>query len=180
MSRWRNGFIIKHPQRKKGSKGITLVELLVATAVFGLLGAVTMPIVFQFIEGSARSSASATASNNMNSAAFWICRDGQMAYETDPVLVDGEAPVDIPGDWHYMTFAWTDLYEDAFEQHYSRFSLSDGDLIRDYDGSISTVAQGISNLSFSISDRTITVGITYSEGEISETKTYEIYMRPVE
>ena len=156
------------------------MELLAATAIAALIIAVTLALLLQFVVGPERGSASATAFTNINSAAHWICRDGQMAYETNPVLVDEAAPINIPGDEDDMTFAWIDLYEDAFAEHYSRFSISDGDLIRDYDGSISTVARGISNLGFSISDRTITVGITYSEGETSETKTYEIHMRPVE
>lgn len=171
--------LLRSDKEKAASKGMTLVELMVATAIVGLIVAVTLALLLQFVVGPGRSSASATALNNINSAAYWISRDGQMAQITDPVLVDGAAPVNIPGDEDDMTLIWIDRYESANIEHSSRYFISDGELMRDYDGSTSTVARGISNLGFSISGRTITVNITYSETETSETKIYEIHMRPV-
>jgi hypothetical protein len=96
-----------------------------------------------------------------------------MAQTTD--LVDGATPVD------HMSLTWTDWYDWAEETHSSSYYVSDGQLQRDYDGTVTTLARFISGVEFSLSGRLLTVKITSSpQGDYgpSEERVYQVYLRP--
>ena len=84
----------------RNQKGFTLVGLIMAIGVTGLIsGGVTMTM-FQMFDHSARSSARMTAIKQLESASLYINRDSQMAQTV--------APADPDPDGFPLTLTWID------------------------------------------------------------------------
>jgi len=143
----------------KNQKGITLVEILIATAISGLIFSVLGAAIYQFVGVTESGSNEMTALNEVQNAAHWVNIDGQMASMASG---SSELALTMPDD-STITYA-----------------LSGTELRRTSTGSQITVARNINSISFSVDERVITMIITSSpEGRwgISEERTFKVYLR---
>ena len=163
-------------------KGFTLVELLVGTAVGGMLLSTLVAAIFQTFNVTADTRTRITAIGNINNATHQLSKDVRMAASTN--LVDEADPVSN------LVLDWSSWYDDSGQlssegqDHNCEYALSGEELQRSYDsGDPATVARHISAIEFSLEGQIIIVSITSSpEGkpETAEQKTYRLYLRPKE
>jgi len=172
--------------------GFTLVELLVATAVSGLLLALAVTITFQTTSVTMSSSADITASEDIKLAVRPFIRDLRMAQSSN--LVDGADPID------QLILDWTSWYDESGElsavEYHCEYVLLESEgkierkLWKHYDSkhpgdptSVSTHGKYISDIEFSRVGQLVTVTISSSpedREETEETMSYQISMRVME
>jgi prepilin-type N-terminal cleavage/methylation domain-containing protein len=137
-------------------RGFTLVEVLGAMVVSGLLLTGIVLSVFQVSLGNARTRDQVITLADASFAVLWMKKDLQMAQTTD--LVDGAPPVSS------VTLNWTDFTTsfDSVEPqaHSSVYTLSGTELVRTYDGVPTVVGRNITSIGFSLSGNAIRVSIT--------------------
>ncbi len=154
-----------------GQKGITLVEVLVATAITGLIAGALGTAIHQFITTSERGNQELRALNDVRNAGHWLTLDGRRAEATN--LADGAPPAAT------MTLSWTS----AGQVHTSTYSLSGNELKRDLNGTVTTVARYVSTAGFSLAGQLFTATLTSTpEGRfaVSEQATYKVWLRPTD
>ena len=165
-------------------KGYSLVEFLVGVAVAGVTLGVLVNVVVRVSQGFDTSNSQITVYRQIENAAAFIGGDVNMAKYTD--LTEGSS-VTVSSSVG-VGFDWTDYYQDANFGHRAYYYVSGSDLVRDYDGVVTTIGKSISNATFSRgttaagTDRLITATFTSSatEGPVqkSETKTFQFRLRP--
>lgn len=159
-------------------KGFTLVELLVALAVGGLVMMSAVALIYQVIWGTGRTNSQVVALTDVHYAALRLKKDLQMAQSADFDLPDGSA----------VTLSWTDYTSfDPTENkdHTSSYELLDGELRRIYDyekpsETTSIVGRNITSVNFTQDGRVINVVITATAGDMlprSETLEFSVYLR---
>jgi len=144
----------------KGQKGMTMVELLVAIAVTGIIVVFLGTAIYQIITVSEYGNDRLTAMHELQNSAHWFKLDGQKAVTAS---VNGEL---------LLTLSETTSIT---------YSLSGTELRRTSGGSQMTLAQNITIADFSIDNRVITMSLTSSpEGRdnVSENGTYKVFLRP--
>ncbi|OGO42984.1 MAG: hypothetical protein A2137_03270 [Chloroflexi bacterium RBG_16_58_8] len=144
----------------KGERGFTLVEMLVATAITGLVFSVLGAAVHQVVTVPEYGNDRVTALHELQNAAYWVNLDGQMAKSAT-----GGAT---------LVLTLTDNSTISY-------TLAGTDLIRSAGTSNRTLAQNIAGVSFSVQGRYITMDISASPAsrwDVSENKTYQVYLRP--
>ncbi len=134
-----------------GQSGFTLVELLAGLAVVAVMGSGAATLFFHETWSTATAKNAVATSLHMETVAGRIRKDAAMAASSD--LIDGAAPVS------QLTLRWTEWYELSGALHESTYWLSGTDLKRDYDGTVTTVAQNISSIAFSRSGDVVTLAI---------------------
>ena len=147
---------------KKGQKGFTLPELLITVAITGLIVSFLGMAIYQIITVTEYSNDRMIAMHELQNTAHWFSHDGQMASTASG---GSELVLTLPDD-SSITYAVVD----------TELSRTAGD-------SQMTLARSISDLSFSIENRIITMNITSSpEGRqnVSEQRTYKVCLRPTE
>ena len=159
-------------------KGFTLLEVLVTLVVgtvilFGVVGA-----IFMVMRGVPEIRKETAVLADIERAAHWLNRDVAMGRDID--LVDAAPPV------VQMTITWIDYtkaaeLEEAVSHSVSyTWSPGTGELERNYDGLITIVGNYLTNVGFSLNDRSVTVTLTSSVDEESGatvTRAYKILMR---
>ena len=146
----------------KGQKGFTLPELLITVAITGLIVTFLGTAIYQIITVTEYGSDKTIAMHELQNVAHWVSRDGQMA---STATGGNELVLTLPDDSSII------------------YAVVDAELLRTADDSQMTLARNISDLSFSIEDRIITMTVTSSpEGRpnISEQRTYKVCLRPAE
>ncbi len=146
----------------KSERGFTLVELIMATAVAGLIVGVLVGVIYQIITVSEYGNNKLVAMHELQSVAHWVGLDGQSA---SAVSGGSELTLTLPDD-SLITYA-----------------VVGTDLRRTAGGSEVTLARNISDISFSIEDRIITMTITsFFAGtrDVNEQGIYKVYLRPTE
>ena len=152
----------------KNQRGVTLVELIIAVAITGIItGGITMTI-FQVFGGNERTSNHMTAIRQVQNAGYWISHDTQMAQEVN----------DNPTAPEVLILTWTEWDNTA---HQVTYTLQGTELWRDDSGQQLRVAQYIESISCQFAGGKLTLTVTATVGgwkPASETRVYEIIPRP--
>lgn len=147
---------------KSDERGLTIVELIMATAIAGLIVSFLGTSIHQMFTVTEYGNDRLTAMHELQNAAHWFYFDGQRAVTTD---------------------ANSELVLTISEESSITYSLVGTELRRTADGDQMTLARHITSADFSIEDRVITMHLISSpEGRdsVSENGTYKVYLRPEE
>lgn len=163
---------------KDSQKGVTLVELLIAIAITGIIGGAIATFAFQIYDGNTRSTNHMTVIKQLENAIHWLSRDIQMSQTVQP-----DASLGFP---LYLT--WTEWNNTV---HNVTYSLVGSELQRSASidsgqPAITIVAQyvdtdsAMTNCQFDNGVFTfkLTAVIDTSSRQISETRVGEIVPRP--
>jgi prepilin-type N-terminal cleavage/methylation domain-containing protein len=141
-------------------KGMTLVEMVVATAVTGIIVVFLGTSIYQILTISGYGNNRLIAAHELENAAYWLKFDGQQA-----VAASGSSGLSLTlSDNSTVTY-----------------SLNGTELRRTAGGNIMTLARNIASLNFSVSSRVITMSLTSSpsgQTDVSANGTYQVYLRP--
>jgi len=160
---------------KTNQKAFTLLEILLALAIGGILIAVLVPFIYSLLTGPPVIRSNLSALHEIGRAIRSISQDGMMA-ET----------VEASGG---LTLEWVKRTENIEEPHRTEYYLSGTELIRRHyvdESDIpesTTIARYISRFefSYSYSDQVITLLIEATlpaSREQTEQRTYQIHPRP--
>jgi len=170
------GLRVTLPNKCSSQKGFTLVELLVAIAIAGIIGAAATMAVHQVITIPIISNTQNTAINNVRNAVHWISRDAVMANNVDASPAGGE----------FLKLTWNSYDGSSHNCTYDLLDSLGGlkELRRDYDGQQTSIAQYIdphnTNCNWNELERTLTVTITATVGDETEARTFEVQPRPID
>ena len=143
-----------------GQKGMTLVELIVATATTGIIVAFLGVAIYQILTVSSYGNSRLIAAHELENAAYWFNRDGQQAVNAS----GGSGLALTLSDNSTVTYA-----------------LSGAELRRTFGGNYMVLARNISSLGFAVNSRTVTMSLASSpqgQDSVSENGTYQVYLRP--
>jgi len=144
----------------KKEKGFTLVELLMATAISGLIVGVLGTAIYQIISVAEYGNDRLTAMHELQNATHWVGLDGQQAISAS----GGSELVLTLSDGSAVTY-----------------SLIGAELQRTADGRTLILAQNITSANFSAEEHAITINLISSPSgrhSIGEQGTYRVYLRP--
>jgi prepilin-type N-terminal cleavage/methylation domain-containing protein len=145
----------------KKEQGYTLVELLITLAISGLVFVVAGTVLFQLSTVSSYGNDKLSTIHAAQNAEYWFNLDGQTA----------------------VSAAGTTSLVLSFPTGQTvTYALSGTNLQRVEGASTIILAQNISNLSFVVQGRLVSMAITaFISGrtDVSEQNTYQVYMRPV-
>lgn len=146
----------------KGERGLTLVEMLVATAITGMIFSILGAAIHHVVTIPEYGNDRVTALHELQNVAHYVNLDGQMAQSA------------TGGSELVLTFP------DASSVNYT---LAGTNLLRVTSTSNRTLAQNITSANFSVQNRIITMNLTAAPDgrwDISENETYQICLRPSE
>ncbi len=146
---------------RRSEQGLTLVELLIAIAITGVLTTVLGTVVYQLYTTTEYGSGRFTSLHELQNAAYRFNMDGQMAVSA------------VGGASLTLTLPTSQVVT---------YTLSGTNLQRTSGGPTLMLAQNISSISFSVSRQLVTMNITSSPSgrmDTSEQGTYKVYLRTV-
>ena len=147
---------------KSDERGFTIVELIMATAITGLIASFLGTSVYQMLTVTEYGNDRLTANHELQNVAHWVSFDGQRA----SMATGGNELILTLTDGSTVTY-----------------TLTGTKLRRMAGGTQMTLAQNIASANFSIENRVITMSlISAPEGRdnVSENGSYQVYLRPAE
>jgi type II secretory pathway pseudopilin PulG len=144
----------------KSERGFTIVDLVMATAITGLIVSFLGTSIYQMMNVTEYGNDKLIAAHELQNAAFWFQLDGQKAKSA------------TGGNSLMLTLT---------DNSTVTYGLTDTTLQRTVTGGQMVLAKNISEVTFTISDRVITMSLTSSpEGRdsISKNGVYKVYLRP--
>ena len=151
-------------------RGNTLVELLIAAAITGLIAAPTSAALFQTFQTTTWGTQKSAQMGDLRNTATWLSVDIPLADTTD--LPDG-GPAQSS-----VAITSTDLYGGGSAVHQVSYALVGTELQRTADGVTHTVAWHVTAISFLRSGYLVTVTLTTpSPSGSTEQSTYQFTMR---
>ncbi|MBI2916721.1 MAG: type II secretion system protein [Chloroflexi bacterium] len=151
----------------RGAPGFTLVEVLVAVGIITLALGLVGTSVFQALSVERYWREDVVATRQLRHAGSWFAGDALNASSTG--LVDGAPAVSA------VTLTWTDRLG---VPHIASYSILEGDLVRNFDGSQTVVARRVESVGFSLSGRVLTLELTVpAEQGGTDTTTLTTYLR---
>ena len=147
---------------KGKEKGFTLVDLVIATAITGLIVSFLGTSIYQMLTVTEYGNGKLTANHELQNAAYWFQIDGQKAKSA----TGGNNLVLTLTDNSTVTYAVNDTNLER--------SVTAGDMV---------LAKNITDVEFTVSNRVITMSLTSSpesRDNISENGVYQVYLRPTE
>ena len=159
-------------------KGFTLVEILLALTVTGVVLAGAVLSIYQFMITTTRSNSQVVVLDELNRAALQLKRDLQ---SSDNATITGN-PDNITLEWSNNTYFES---ENQTTSHLVNYTLSDtNELIRAGDNITSIVARNIESITYTTDYETyIKVDITATSRTFpykSETLSFRVYRRSQE
>lgn len=166
----------------RGQRGFTLIEMLVAVAIAGLIAPAIVSAIFQMSRGSADIQSSLVVHQDIDVASSYFSRDLSQAMTTD-LAGDGSTAPSMRVSWNDQT-SWAATLG---EPHCARYYIepgttllkrnSDGASDCAVDGTVSIVGRHVADVRFSRSGDFITVLIKSSLGGQAQTLTYFVTAR---
>ena len=152
--------------------GFTLIEILIAMVVAGLILPPLATAIYQMTRVTMRVNREVVVQSDIDVASSYFNRDLSQAQRT--VLADGGQASDLRVDWRDQT-----QYGQANPDHYAHYYIDAGTslLMRDYDGTVSIVARHVEAVLFARSGNLITVTITSTLDKQSQQLSYLIEPR---
>ena len=170
----------------KNQLGFTLIELMLAIAISGVITGAVTTTIFQVVTGSLRTNNHMTMVRQVQNAGYWVSHDVQMAQN---VALADESVDDPDGTRFPLTLSWTEWGSN--EVHQVVYSLlADNKFQRSHSINGTTEASIIAEFidpdpektkcEFTNGALTFTVTATVGSGlqGQSETRIYEIVPRP--
>jgi prepilin-type N-terminal cleavage/methylation domain-containing protein len=145
----------------KKQRGFSLIELIITISIMGIMAGILGPVFDQVIDVPEYGNERITAQHELQNVAHHVNIDGQMAKSA----TGGASLVLTMPDASTITY-----------------TLNSTNLTRSTGGVNTVLARNITDVSFSVSGRYVTVDITSSpEGrwDVNENETYQICLRPV-
>lgn len=143
----------------KREKGMTMVELVIAVAISGIIVAFLGTAVYQITTVSDYGNSQLTAYHELQNASYWLKLDGQEAMSA----AGGSQLVLTLSDGSTVTY-----------------SLAGTELRRSSGGLYTVLARNISSATFTINERMVTMNLTSDPPgryDVSATGTYMVYLR---
>ncbi|OGN97281.1 MAG: hypothetical protein A2Y89_06910 [Chloroflexi bacterium RBG_13_51_18] len=143
-------------------EGMTMVELITAVAVTGIIVAFLGTAIYHIITISEYGNDKFTALHELQNAAYWFNKDGQ------------EAKAATGGSQLVLTLS---------DNSTVTYSLAGNNLQRSSAGLQLILARNISSAVFSVNNRVATMNLIAApvgRSNVSENGTYMVYLRPVE
>lgn len=149
-----------------GEAGVTLLETMVALGILSLGLTLIGNGVFQVLSIQRYWQDQHVATKDLRHVGSWFAGD---ALNAQSVLIGGS-----PSGTN-VTLSWTDSANVA---HTAVYSLSGGNLIRDFDGVSSILAQSVVSANWDLTGNVVTMTLeTEADGNTTETITLQTYLR---
>ncbi len=159
-------------------RGFTLLEVLLAVAVAGLVMPLVVSSIFQIFQGTGRIRDDTVVLADIDNVSAWISRDLSQAQQTD-LSTCPTTQSTVRADWIDETD-----WGSASPQHFAEYYIEPGTTLlkRNYDGTVGIVGRNVTAISLcQEASGLIHMDITVSaEGADPTTKTlvYYISLRP--
>ncbi len=158
----------------KGQAGFTLVEVLIALVIAGLIAGFLGTFVYQTILVTNSGNDRLLVSDDLRSAAAWLTQDGQMAdFATSSAAASS------------LVLSWTDAYSGANIGYQAAYAVAGSELRRTYGvrGGVqmtTTVARHIAatqDVRFVLGNGLLTATITSTAGSARESQQIQVATR---
>lgn len=150
-----------------GQAGFTLLETLVAVGILATLLSLGSHALYQASSVRWSWQSNMTSVRDLRQSGSWFAGDALSAVTTS--LTDGAAPVGS------VTLTLTDS---SGVSHTTSYAVTQGNLVRTYDGKAMTMAGGVTAAAFSLSSKILTLQLTTAAAPgQTESSTLKTYLR---
>lgn len=146
----------------KAQKGMTLIEIVIATALAGIIVTFLGSAIYQILNVTGYGNDRLSAAHDLENAAYWLNFDGQQALSASG------------GSGLTLTLS---------DNSTVTYSLTGTELRRNGGGDYMVLAYNVAAVNFSVNNRLLTMSLISAPSgrfDVSENGTYRVYLRPAE